>query len=175
MEVEMADLETTLTGAGRFIQRLRSDSRFKQKVESLSTDVELMEFARQQGFAFSCRELEEAINVRLDACLAEEQESKVPRRAQRYQVYLKVSELNGKPVTDTMILDINAWGARIGSFSPFDGLGSVDITFTPPGETQNIRISGQMVWSRRMPAESQYHAGVEFCRSIDQLHREGKI
>jgi predicted ribosomally synthesized peptide with nif11-like leader len=171
----VADLETVLTGAEGFIQRLQDDSEFKRKVKSLATDVELMEFARQQGFAFTFQELEEAIKLGPDDDLAENQEFEIPRRAQRYQVYLKVSELNGQPVTDTMILDINAWGARVGSFKPFDTMGNIEITFTPPGENQNVRLSGEVVWSRLMPAESRYHAGVEFSKPIDQLHREGKI
>jgi predicted ribosomally synthesized peptide with nif11-like leader len=154
---------------------LREDSDFQQKIELLSTDADRMAFVQKEGFAFTPQELEQAIKAELDEDLEEGHESKVIRRAQRYQVYLKVSELNGHPVTDTMILDINAWGARVGSFKPFDTMGNIEITFTPPGENQNVRISGEVVWSRLMPAESRYHAGVEFSKPIDQLHREGKI
>jgi predicted ribosomally synthesized peptide with nif11-like leader len=173
--MDAADMETALPGPRGFIQRLLGDSQFKREVESLSTDAELMAFARQHGFSFSFQDLQEVLKVGPDDGLAKYRGVKIPRRAQRYQVYLKVSELNGQPVTDTMILDINAWGARIGSFRPFDSLGTVEITFTPPGETENIHISGKVVWSRLIPAESQYHAGVEFSRTVDQLHREGKI
>jgi predicted ribosomally synthesized peptide with nif11-like leader len=174
METEEGERET-LTDAKVFLQRLREDSDFQQKIESLSTDAERMAFVQKEGFVFTLQELEQAIQAELDEDLEQGQESKVIRRAQRYQVYLKVSELNGQPVTDTMILDINAWGARVGSFKPFDTMGNIEITFTPPGENQNVRISGEVVWSRLMPAESRYHAGVEFSKSIDQLHREGKI
>lgn len=176
MEVEAAELETNPTGARAFLERARTDSEFRQKVEALSTDAERMAFVRKEGFDFTLQELKDAIKAELDnGDLEEDHDSQVIRRAQRYQVYLKVSELNGQPVTDTMILDINAWGARIGSFSPFDTLGTLEITFTPPGETQNVHISGEVVWSRLMPTESQYQAGVEFIKPIDQLHREGKI
>ncbi|MHB9072941.1 MAG: Nif11-like leader peptide family RiPP precursor [Desulfobaccales bacterium] len=174
METEGGELET-LTGAKAFLQRLSEDSDFQQKIESLSTDAERMALVQKEGFVFTLQELEQAIKAELDEDLEDGQESKVIRRAQRYQVYLKVSELNGQPVTDTMILDINAWGARVGSFKPFDAMGNIEITFTPPGENQNVRISGEVVWSRLMPAESRYHAGVEFSEPIDQLHREGKI
>lgn len=174
METEGRELET-LKGAKAFLQRLREDSDFQQKIESLSTDAERMALVQEEGFVFTPQELEQAIKMELDEDLEEGQESKVIRRAQRYQVYLKVSELNGQPVTDTMILDISAWGARVGSFKPFDTMGNIEITFTPPGEDQNVRISGEVVWSRLMPAESRYHAGVEFSKPIDQLHREGKI
>jgi predicted ribosomally synthesized peptide with nif11-like leader len=175
MGEEGADLETTLRGARGFIQRLHGDSQFKQKLESLSTHAELMAFARQEGFAFTFQELKEALKVGPDYGLAKNREDKIPRRAQRYQVYLKVSELNGQPITDTMILDISAWGARIGSFRSFDALGTIEITFTPPGETKKVHVSGEVVWSRLMPVDNQYHAGVEFSKPIDQLHREGKI
>lgn len=175
MEVEGEELETTMTGAKAFLQKMRNDSDFQKQIESLATDAERMAFVRKEGFVFTLQELEQAIKAELEEGLEEDQESKVIRRAQRYQVYLKVSELNGQPVTDTMILDINAWGARVGSFRPFDTMGNIEITFTPPGENQNVRISGEVVWSRLMPADSRYHAGVEFSKPIDQLHREGKI
>ncbi|MEJ2672991.1 MAG: Nif11-like leader peptide family RiPP precursor [Deltaproteobacteria bacterium] len=175
MAGDVANLENALTGAKGFVQRLRIDSRFKQKAESLSTHAELMAFARQEGFAFTSEELKEALKVGTDDGLAKNLKIKIPRRAQRYQVYLKISEVNGQPVTDTMILDINAWGARIGSLTPFDSLGAIEITFTPPGETKNVQIAGKVVWSRLMPTDSQYHSGVEFSKPIDQLHREGKI
>ena len=175
-EGEATDSEASLTDAGAFLRRARTDGQFRQEVEALATDAERMAFVRKTGFDFTLPELKDAIKAELDSSGSEdESESRVIRRAQRYQVYLKVSELNGQPVTDTMILDINAWGAKIGSFRPFDALGTVEITFTPPGETQNVSISGEVVWSRLIPAESQYHTGVEFSKSIDQLHREGKI
>ncbi len=174
METEGGEPETR-TGAKAFLQRLSEDSDFQQRIESLSTDAERMVLVQKEGFVFTTQELEQAIKAELDEDLEEGQESKVIRRAQRYQVYLKVSELNGQPVTDTMILDINAWGARVGSFKPFDTMGNIEITFTPPGENQNVRISGEVVWSRLIPAETRYHAGVEFSKPIDQLHREGKI
>ena len=167
MQVEVANLETALRGAKGFIQRWRGDSKFQQQVQSLSTHAELMAFARQEGFVFTFKELQDALKVGPDDGLAKEWKSKNPRRAQRYQVYLKVSELNGLPVTDTMILDISAWGARVGSFSPFDTMGNIEINFTPPGETQNVRLSGEVVWSRHMPEDGRYHAGVEFSEPID--------
>jgi predicted ribosomally synthesized peptide with nif11-like leader len=175
LKIKVADLETALMGARGFIQRLQGDSEFRQKGESLSTHAELMAFARREGFAFTFQELKNAIKIGQDDGLTKTEKFKIPRKGQRYQIYLKVSELNGQPVTDTMILDINAWGARIGSLSPLDTPGTVEITFAPPGETKKVHIAGEVVWSRLVPAESQYHAGVEFCKSIDQLHREGKI
>lgn len=170
------DPKTGPPGAADFLQRAREDGEFRRQIEVLPTDAERMAFVRQEGFEFTLSELQEAIKAGLDEKdLPEPQKSKIARKAQRYQVYIKVSELNGEPVTDTMILDINAWGARIGSFNPFESLGTIEITFTPPGESHNVHISGQVVWSRLMPAVHQYHAGVKFSKPVDLLHREGKI
>jgi predicted ribosomally synthesized peptide with nif11-like leader len=168
--------QTSDTGAVAFLHRARDDDEFRHKLESLTTDAERMAFVREAGFVFTIAELEAAIRDELPEGYPEEtQDTLEVRKAQRYQVYFKVSALNGKPVTDTMILDINAWGARIGSFRPFDVLGSIEITFTPPGEDQQVRLTGEVVWSRLMPTKDQYHAGVKFLKPLDQLHREGEI
>jgi predicted ribosomally synthesized peptide with nif11-like leader len=175
LRVDVANLETALKGAKGFLQRLRSDRQFKEKVESLSSHEELMAFARQEGFAFTFQELKEVLNVKPDDVLANDREIKILRRAKRYQVYLKVSELNGQPVTDTAILDFSVWGARIGSLGPLDTNGTIEITLASPGESRNVHISGHVVWSKLIPVESQYHSGIEFSNPLDQLHREGKI
>jgi predicted ribosomally synthesized peptide with nif11-like leader len=170
MKVKVENLEIALTSAKGFIQRLLRDSQFKQTVKSFSTHVELMAFARQEGFAFTPQELKEILAVETDDGLAK---GHIPRRAERYQICLKVSELNGQPVTDTMILDINTWGARIGSFGPLISPGSVKLTFASPGEIQKVPISGGVVWSKFMSADNRYHAGVEFFKPIDSCMVEG--
>jgi predicted ribosomally synthesized peptide with nif11-like leader len=172
MKLRVANLEIALTGAKGFTQRLLHDSQFKQKVESLSTHGELMAFARQEGFTFTSQELKEILKVEMDDCLAKDYN---PRRAKRYQVYLKVLELNDQPVTDTMILDINAWGARIESVNPLISPGPVKLTFASLSEIQKVPISGGVVWSRFISAGNNYHAGVRFSYPLDQLHREGII
>jgi predicted ribosomally synthesized peptide with nif11-like leader len=177
-EILPEDTKAPSEGARAFLQRAREDQEFRVRIESLASDAERMAFVRAAGFAFTISELEEAIKAELpeEGYLKEfPQDGLAVRKAQRYQVYFKVSEINGQSVTDTMILDINAWGARIGSFTPFDALGSIDITFTPPGESGQVRLTGQVVWSRLMPAEKQYHAGVKFEKPLDQLYRDGKI
>jgi excisionase family DNA binding protein len=174
MGPKVADLEMALMGARGFVQRMRLESQFKQKVESLSDLTALMAFARKEGFAFTFEEFLEALKVNPEESLAKDRKVKIPRRGQRYQVCIEVSELNGQPVTDTMILDVNAWGAKIGSLRPFDTPGSIEITFTPPGEIQSIHLAGNVVWSRLVPM-NQHQAGVEFSAPLDQLHREGKI
>jgi predicted ribosomally synthesized peptide with nif11-like leader len=175
-DAEGTDFKTVPPGAADFLQRAREDREFRRQIEALPTDADRMAFVRQEGYEFTLSELQEAVKAEMDEKGLEEPPTlKIARKAQRYQVYIKVSELNGEPVTDTMILDINAWGARIGSFNPFDSSGTIEITFTPPGESHNVHISGQVVWSRLMPAVHQYHAGVKFSKPVDQLHREGKI
>jgi predicted ribosomally synthesized peptide with nif11-like leader len=173
-------LEPTASDAAAFLQRAHKDNEFRQKLESFATDQERMAFVRQEGFVFTLVELEEAVKAKLPEVHPQEHQ-KPPdagqerRKAKRYQVYLKVSELNGQPVDETMILDISAWGARIGSMIPFDAPGVIEITFAPPGETKNVRLAGKVIWSRLMPSSGQYQAGVQFSKPIHQLHREGKI
>ncbi len=167
-------------GAAAFLQRVREDSEFRLTVESLETDTERMALVRKAGFGFTLEELEEAVKAELaDEAPEPPQEPAagrhVLRQAQRYQVYLTVSELNGKPVDDTVILDISAWGARLGAFIPFGDPGTIKITFTPPGETKNVRLAGKVVWSRLMTSAGQYQAGMQFLKPLHELHREGKI
>jgi predicted ribosomally synthesized peptide with nif11-like leader len=171
MKVRVADLEIALTGAKGFIQRLQRDSQFKQKVRSISTHAELITFARQEGFAFTLQEFKEVLKLDTDDDLANDH---IPRIAERQKVYLRVIELNGQPVFGTKIFDINAWGARVGSFDPFDARGNINITFTPPGGTQNVCLSGEMVWSKFMSVDNHYYAGVEFSKPL-MLYRKSKI
>jgi predicted ribosomally synthesized peptide with nif11-like leader len=171
------DAEGTCGGAAAFLRRAREDQDFRLQIEALTTDAERMAFVRAAGFVFTISELEEAIKAELPEGYLEDnaEDGLAVRKAQRYQVYFKVSAINGQAVMDTMILDINAWGARLGSFSPFDALGTIEITFMPPGEGEHVRLAGEVVWSRLMPEEMQYHTGVKFLKPLDQLHREGKI
>jgi predicted ribosomally synthesized peptide with nif11-like leader len=167
MGVEVANLERALSGAKGFVQRLSRDSKFKQQVESVSTHEDFIALERQEGFIFTIEELKEALKPEPDQDMTNVRKAKILRRGERFQVYLSVSELNGQPVSDTMILDINAWGARIGTFKPFDTSGPIKVTFTPPGESKRVNIAGQVVWSRLVPEDSQYHIGIEFLERLD--------
>jgi len=173
--VSGADLEVALRGARGFVQRMRLDSRFRQTVHSLSTRAELLLLAKQEGFLFTFSELQEALKVNPDAGLRKSRKVIIRRKCPRFPAYLEVFEVNGQPVTDTFILDFSNCGVRIGSLTPFDNPAVVDLAFALPGESEIIRIGGRVVWSKFVPEERQYHAGIEFFIPLDQLHREGKL
>ena len=170
-----ADLEIALAGAMGFIQRMRLDSKFRQKVESLSTQAELIAFAKREGFIFTSEELKDALKVKPDTGLTEVRGEIVPRKYKRYQAVMEIFEVNGQSVTDTFILDFSNSGAKIRSLTPIDNSATIYIAFTLPGESKIFHISGRVVWSRFEPEEGHYHTGVEFFIPIDQLYREGKI
>jgi predicted ribosomally synthesized peptide with nif11-like leader len=171
MGVSLEQLEVAIQGARGFVQRLRFDSQFRQTVEALSTQDELLTFAKQEGFLFTPKELQEALKGESDA----DREEIIPRKSPRYQAVLEISEVNGNPVTDTYILDFSNSGARIGSATPLDYSETIVIAFTLPGEREILRLGGRVVWSRFDSLERRYHTGVEFSIPIDQLYRQGKI
>jgi predicted ribosomally synthesized peptide with nif11-like leader len=169
------DLEVALRGARGFVQRLRLDSKFRQEVESFSDEAELFAFARREGFLFTNKELSEALTVQPDARLSESRGGMIPRKHPRFQTDLEVFKVNGQPVTGTFILDFSNSGVKISAPTPFEKSATIYLTFTLPGESNMINIGGRVVWSKLVPEELQYHAGIEFFIPIDQLHREGKI
>jgi predicted ribosomally synthesized peptide with nif11-like leader len=171
MGVSVTNLEGALRGAKGLVQRMRFDSKFRQKVESFSTEAELLAFAKQEGFLFTFKELQEALKGKHDADGGEI----IPRKCSRYQTLLEIFEVNGHPVTDTYILDFSNSGVRIGSSTPLDNSATIVIAFTLPDKNEILRIGGRVVWSRFEPVERQYQTGIEFFIPIDRLHREGKI
>lgn len=175
MIAEGEDLEIALRGARGFLQRLRLDSTFKQKVDSLATEAELFAFAKREGFIFTYKELKEALKFQPDAGLTESRGEIIPRKHPRFQAALEVFQVNGQPVTDIVILDLSNSGAKISAPTPFDQSADIYLTFTLPGESQMINLAGRVVWSKLVPEEARYHAGIEFFTPIDRLHREGKI
>lgn len=170
-----ADLEVALRGARGFVQRLRFDKQFRQKVDALATQEDLITFAKREGFLFTTLELREALKITPDVRLTSTRQDLIPRKCPRYPVVLEVSEVNGQPVSGIFILDFSNSGAKISAPTPFDNSATIDLAFTLPGESSLIRIGGRVVWSKLVPEEAQYHAGIEFFIPIDQLYREGKI
>jgi len=175
MVADGEDLEVALRGAKGFVQRLRLDNKFKQEVDSLSTQAELFAVAKREGFLFTLQELQEALKVQPDARLTESRKEIIPRKHPRYQAVLEVFQVNGRPSPSTFILDFSNSGVKITAPTPFDKSATIELAFTLPGESKMINISGRVVWSKLVPEENQYHAGIKFFTPIDQLHREGKI
>lgn len=165
-----------MKNAAEFLHRIREDPEFREKAESLATDEERMAFLGDAGFAFTPAELEEALKAELpDRDLPRNRETRVLRRSKRYQIHLKVSEVNGQPVTDVVMLDISAWGAKLESLISLAPASTVEFSFTLPGESTSVRLAGAVVWAGQVPASQRYLIGLKFFKSIDQQYREGKL
>ena len=88
---------------------------------------------------------------------------RVPRRAQRYQVSWSVTEINGKPVRDSWMVDVSCMGARLdtpAALSP-----NMPVRFTvvlPDGETE-LPVNGRVAWMRPVfTARGRFHQGIQF-------------
>jgi Flp pilus assembly CpaE family ATPase len=104
---------------------------------------------------------------------AREMKQRATRRAPRYQVHLKVEEINGQQVTDTYIKDISALGVRLESttthFKPFD---QVELSFHPPNEDTKTRLAGVVVWVKS--ALGRLTCGIQF-NSPFMIHSPGAV
>jgi hypothetical protein len=133
---------------------------------------------RDEGFDFPPDELEAAL-----AALVFIKKFKEVRKAQelrqtkRYDVFLKVNEINGQPTNDTVLLDISAWGAKIESIVSLEINTPVELSFLLPGLEKETRIclAGQVVWAGPMPISKRNQAGLKFYDFLDALHQEGKF
>ncbi|MBI4643543.1 MAG: PilZ domain-containing protein [Deltaproteobacteria bacterium] len=104
---------------------------------------------------------------------------RVPRQAQRYPAKLAVTNLNGRPVTDTFLMDISALGAKLESSTPLARRYPVEINILFPGAQTETKLAGMVVWMRPSVASpGRYLMGVKFHQrfwDLDQLGRAGKI
>lgn len=165
-----------MKGAAEFLHRIKEDTEFRHRAASFVTDAERMAFLKREGFGFTLEELDAVL--RSEASCQDEDllsETKALRRTKRYQVFLEVSEVNGRPVTNTVILDISAWGAKIESLLPLPLVGIVELCFILPEEQKTVRLAGEVVWAGQMTPSKRHLIGLQFLKSIDQLHREGKL
>ena len=104
---------------------------------------------------------------------------RVNRQAQRYPAKLAVTNLNGRPVTDTFLLDISAIGAKMDSSTPLAPRNPVEVIVVFPWTQTETNLSGVVMWMRpSMASPGRYLMGLKFHQrfwDIDQLGRAGKI
>jgi hypothetical protein len=88
---------------------------------------------------------------------------RVPRRAQRYQVHWAVTEINGKPVRDTWVVDVSCMGARLETTAALGPNLPVKFTITlSDGETQ-LTVNGRVIWMRPIfTSRGRFHQGIQF-------------
>jgi hypothetical protein len=161
-------------GSSAFLHQVQNDPGFVQMAQACASDEERKAFLRQEGFFLSPEELDAALlswpaptngNSRGKA--------KELRSSPRCDVFLKVLEVNGQPIRDTVLLDLSMWGAKIESVIPFRD--NVEVTFSCPGGDGKTRLSAAVVWWEQVPISKRYHVGMQFSKPLERLHRDGKF
>jgi hypothetical protein len=167
-----------MKGVTEFLHQVQHDPGFIERALACASDAERRSFLREERFEFAPEELEAALSsFPFLNKLRQFRETKDLRQTQRYDVFLKVTELNGQPMKETVILDISAWGAKIESMVSLLPDSPVELSFSLPGAEQEtqVRLTGKVVWAGQMPVSKRNQAGLIFYHSLDQLNREGKF
>ena len=167
-----------MKGVTEFLNQVQHDLGFIERAQACASDAERRSFLRQERFKFAPEELEAALSsFAFLNQLKHFRETKDLRQTPRYDVFLKVTELNGQPMHETAILDISAWGAKIESIVRLVPDSPVELSFSLPGAEQEtpVRLVGRVVWAGQMPVSNRHQAGLRFYHSLDQLNREGKF
>lgn len=161
-----------------FLHQVQNDPGFIERAQACVSDEERTAFLRDEGFEFPPDELAAAlISLFFISKLKQFREDQELRKTKRYDVFLKVTEINGQPITDTVILDISAWGARIESMVSLGVDTPVELSFPLPGleKDTKVRLAGKVVWAGQMPISNRNQAGLKFHDSLDKLNQEGKF
>jgi predicted ribosomally synthesized peptide with nif11-like leader len=167
-----------MKGVTEFLHQVQNDPGFIKRAQACASNAERLSFLQQEGFEFDPEELEAAMSS--FAFLNKFKhfgETKNLRKTQRYDVFLKVTELNGQPMNEAAMLDISAWGAKIESMVRLLPDSPVELSFPLPGTEKGtqVRLAGKVVWAGQMPVSKRNQAGLKFYHSLDQLNREGKF
>ena len=85
------------------------------------------------------------------------------RREARTVELLKIKEINHQPGDGSFVLDHTPHGAKLESPLSFAPGEAVEFSFLQPGDGQEIRCWGQVVWVLPAPDKpGRYFVGVEF-------------
>jgi len=169
---------STMKGVTEFLHQIQNNPEFIARAQACASDAERRSFLREEGFEFAPEELEAALSSwAFFDNLKHVWKAEDSRKSKRYEVLLKVTEINGQPMNDTVILDISAWGAKIESMVSLLPDSPVELSFPLPGKEKepHARLAGKVVWAGQIPISKRKHAGLEFYNSLDQLNREGKF
>ena len=169
---------STMKGVTEFLHQVQHDQGFIERAQACASDAERKAFLREEEFEFAPEELDAAMSSwAFFGNLQNVRKAKDLRKTKRYDVFLKVTEINGQPMNDTVILDISAWGAKIESMVSLLPDSPVELSFFLPGveKEAHVRLVGKVVWAGQMPISKRNQAGLKFYHSLDQLNREGKF
>ena len=163
-------------GSSAFLHQVQNDHGFIKMAQACASDEERKTFLRHEGFDLPPEELEAAIlSWPVAASGNPVQKTKELRRSQRHDVFLKVTEINGQPVSDVILLDLSMWGAKVESIIPFPN--NVELSFSLPGEggEGKTHLSAEVIWWEQVPISKRYHVGMQFLKSMERLHKEGEF
>jgi hypothetical protein len=107
----------------------------------------------------------------------EKMPAQVNRKCVRYQVDWEVKTFNGQPVTETLLFDVSAIGAKIEGPAPLAPRNHVEFTYVKPGDDRERSHTGIIVWMRPLTHKpGRFQMGVKFFEtdwSLDQELRAG--
>jgi predicted ribosomally synthesized peptide with nif11-like leader len=160
--------------AFEFLQRIQEDQKFLKGAAKCTSDDERRAFLQKEGFRFTAEELDAAIQT-LSSMKDKKrgQETSDHRTSKRYDVFFKVSEINGQSVNDTVMVDISAWGAHVESLIKSSANSDLELYFVPTRTKDKIRLAGKVVWSGHIPHSKRHSIGLQFYKSLEQLDIEG--
>ncbi len=168
-----------MKNASDFLNKLQNDSVFIKGAKACSSDEERKSFLINEGFSFKPDELEAAVKCLSFFDQAKQSEGNGnARKNKRYDVFLGISELDGKPINQAIMVDISSWGAKIESQIPLKPDSSVEFTIALTGEDgrkQKYRLTGKVLWARKVPVSRRNQAGLRFHNSLEQLQDQGKF
>ncbi len=162
-----------------FLLQLQKDSVFINNAKICNSDEERKNLLVKEGFAFAPEELQAAVK-----CLSFFDQAKKykndsnARKAKRYDVIIGISELEGKPINQAVMVDLSSWGAKIESQVPLKPDSTVEFTISLTGEEgnkQNYHLSGKVLWAGQAPISERHEAGLRFHNSLDQLQEQGEF
>jgi predicted ribosomally synthesized peptide with nif11-like leader len=167
-----------MKGSSEFLHQVHHDPGFVRRAQACVSDSERIAFLGDEGFEFAADELEAALSSLV--FLYSLKHTRAPqelRKTARYDVFLKVTDINGQPINGTVILDISAWGAKIESMVRLGVDTPVELSFPLPGldEQTQVRLAGKVIWAGQMPISKRHQAGLKFYDSLDKLDRKGKF
>ncbi len=160
--------------AFEFLSKIQEDPKFLKGAEHCASDDERRAFLQKEGFRFTAEELDAAIQT-LSSMKDKKQgkEARDHRKSKRYGVFLKVSEINGESVSDTVMVDISTWGAQVESLIKSPANSDLELYFVPTRTKDKIRLTGKVVWSGQVPLSKRHSIGVKFYKSLEQQGKEG--
>lgn len=167
-----------MKGSSEFLHQVQNDPAFIERAQMCATEEERAAFLRQEGFDLTTEELEAAIwSLAFFSTEKPAPPTKDNRKTKRYNVFLKVTEINGQPMGEAAIMDICVWGARIESLNQFPLDSPVEISFPLSGEgrKKKLQLSGRVVWSGQVPFAKRYQTGLQFYESLEQRNREDNL